>query len=317
MNTEKNCKKSTCRIEKPDRLKLLNHPFHTEDAKGGKLRKFWIIIFILLSLCLYSQFTIEPQWASGKIFKIPESVLYDEENDCLYVSNINGNPGEKDGNGFISKLKTDGTIIELHLIDGLDAPKGSAVWNGKLYVSDIDKLVKIDISQRKMIQRIPIKGAVFLNDVAADNFGNIYISDSSGKHGAVYKYDGEEASLWLGSDKVKSPNGLFCTDDTLFIGNGGTGQILSASLRDKSIKISAEVGSNIDGLIGLSADEFLVSDWTGTTSIVNSQNEKTVLLETTDKNINAADLSFVPSEQLVIIPTFNDDRVIAYKLNKN
>src|SRR5580698_90218 len=37
-------------------------------------------------------------------FAEPESVVYDVENDRYLVSNINGKPGDKDNNGFISAL---------------------------------------------------------------------------------------------------------------------------------------------------------------------------------------------------------------------
>src|SRR5690349_877932 len=51
-------------------------------------------------------------------FSTPESVFHDTEADIYYVTNINGGPGDKDDNGFISKLSPDGTIAELKWIDG-------------------------------------------------------------------------------------------------------------------------------------------------------------------------------------------------------
>src|SRR5262245_11205865 len=44
-------------------------------------------------------------------FKTPESVRYDPELDVYYISNISGNPSQKDNNGFISKVRADSTGV--------------------------------------------------------------------------------------------------------------------------------------------------------------------------------------------------------------
>src|SRR5687768_11119353 len=39
----------------------------------------------------------------------PESARYDRDLDVWFVANINGNPTGKDNNGYISRLRPDGT----------------------------------------------------------------------------------------------------------------------------------------------------------------------------------------------------------------
>src|SRR5262245_28396130 len=74
----------------------------------------------------------------------PESVLYDEANDRYLVSNINGKPLDVDNNGFVAELSPDGKVTKEKWIAGgqnkvtLNAPKGLAIANGVLYVTDID-----------------------------------------------------------------------------------------------------------------------------------------------------------------------------------
>ncbi len=41
--------------------------------------------------------------------KTPESVRYDADLDAYFVSNINGNPSQKDGNGFIARVDAGNT----------------------------------------------------------------------------------------------------------------------------------------------------------------------------------------------------------------
>src|SRR4051812_7485856 len=57
-------------------------------------------------------------------FQTPESVLWDSTLDVYFVSNINGNPGAKDGNGYISVVEPAGRIRDSIFIKGLNAPKG-------------------------------------------------------------------------------------------------------------------------------------------------------------------------------------------------
>ena len=53
------------------------------------------------------------KWATAKELKVPESVLYNDAQDILYISNINGSPLEKNGKGFISKVNLSGEIEDL------------------------------------------------------------------------------------------------------------------------------------------------------------------------------------------------------------
>jgi streptogramin lyase len=121
--------------------------------------------------------------------KNPESVLYAPKQDTLFVSNIDGKPDEKDQKGFISKLSpSNGSIVELNWIVGLNAPKGMAIYNNsKLYVSDITDLVEIDTVNGQIIKRLNAPGSAFLNDVASDRLGNMYVSDTVTN--TIYKMD--------------------------------------------------------------------------------------------------------------------------------
>ncbi len=102
-------------------------------------------------------------------FETPESALYDAASKTIYVSNVAGNPPDKDGNGFISKVSPEGKVTELKWATGLDAPKGLAIVGGKLYAADVDQLAEIDLATGKVLTKYPAKDAKFLNDVAADS----------------------------------------------------------------------------------------------------------------------------------------------------
>src|SRR5215217_2750527 len=128
---------------------------------------------------------IEKVWETITELKTPESVIYNPDENMLFVSNIDGQPDGKDIQGFISKVSPlNGSIIELNWVTGLNAPKGMTITNNNitnntlLYVSDITDLVEIDANSGKIINRYNAPGSGFLNDVASDNQGYVYVSDT-------------------------------------------------------------------------------------------------------------------------------------------
>ena len=128
---------------------------------------FGLITILLAGITGIHAQKLEKVWEATAGLITPESVLIDEEIDVIYVASINGNSAEKDGNGFISRLNSDGSIKDLMWVNNLDAPKGMAAYDGKLYVSDIDRLVEIDLESGRVISKYHAADAVFLNDVAA------------------------------------------------------------------------------------------------------------------------------------------------------
>ena len=156
---------------------------------------------------------VQKIWETPVQLKTPESVpLYPSKN-ILFVSNIDGKPDEKDGQGFISKVSpVNGTIIELNWVTGLNAPKGMAISSdsSKLYVSDITDLVEIDIANGKIINRYNAPGSAFLNDVVSDGQGNIYVSDTGTN--TIYEFDSRNRSslqIWLQNSELGKPCASF------------------------------------------------------------------------------------------------------------
>ena len=122
---------------------------------------------------------------SGRSFQLkdiglasPESVIGD--GSFYYVSNVGKElkPSEKDGDGFIMKLDTAGTVVAEKFIEGLDAPKGSAIINGKFYVADIDKIRIFDMATQDSVGVIDLSstGTLFLNDIVKKDDNAIFVS---------------------------------------------------------------------------------------------------------------------------------------------
>ncbi|HZL08814.1 MAG TPA: hypothetical protein VFC65_02365 [Prolixibacteraceae bacterium] len=273
-----------------------------------KRRIYLLIILMVISFSSFSQ-TLTKTWTTSEGLKTPESVLFDAKSNQIYVSNINGQPSEKDGNGFISLLDADGKINKAQWITGLNAPKGQAIFNGKLYVADIDELVVISIKEAKIIKRYKIKNAKFLNDVTASENGTIFVSDM--QDNKIYALADGQLSLWLEDELLDNPNGLWTENGQLYI---GTGQLLKADLETKKVRVLLEQCGGIDGLEKLEDGNFIYSNWQGRVFITNGE-ESIQLLDTVGKQ-NTADIDFVPGKNLLLVPTFSGNSIDAYTLKQ-
>ena len=270
--------------------------------------------FLSVSFAGDVKYRVRKKWETKKKLQIPESVLYDPVRNVIYVSNVKGNAGRKDGNGFLSKVALNGKIEKLRWIKGLDAPKGLAIWKDKLYVADINLLVEIDINKGKVLNKYQAPGAIFLNDVAIDDSGNVYVSDTASKNSVIYRFRNGQITVWIKEKKINQPNGLYAEGDKLIFGNFADGCLNAINLSNKRIVTLARTGAGIDGIASDGKGNYFISDWRGKTSLVSPSGQITELLNTTDQKINAADISFVKSKKLLLVPTFFDNRVMAYEV---
>ena len=276
---------------------------------------FLILVLLIFCTSLVAQSTLTEIWRTDEVLSTCESVLYDESLDQLFVSCINGSPAEKNGKGFISVLQPDGTIKSSDWVTGLNAPKGMAILDGKLYVADIDQLVVISIKKAKIVERIPVEGATFLNDVAVSPDGKVYFTDSD--TGYIWIYSGGKLQKWI-TEGLKRPNGLYIEEDRVLLTSSGSQdlKIINRST-GKAKVVTTDIGHG-DGVEFTGTKGFYItSSWSGEVFLISPDYNKLSLLKTSDQEINSADIGFNMKEQVVYVPTFFDNRVVAYKLTLN
>jgi sugar lactone lactonase YvrE len=264
--------------------------------------------------------TAEKVWETAQELETPESVLYDPERDVIYVANVAGNPTDKDGNGFITILATDGSIAEREWVSGLDAPKGMGISEGRLFVSDIDTLVEIDTATGVILNRHIAEGALFLNDVAVGPDGTVYVSDYSEENSAIYRLSDGTLEAWITGGEPARPNGLFAEEGRLIAGTAD-GKLFAVEYESGAVEQIADLSDTIAGIDGIASDgegNYLVSDWSGAVLRLNldqlGSEGPAVLFNTSAEGINAADISFAESEGLLLVPTFGDNRIMAYRI---
>jgi hypothetical protein len=164
--------------------------------------------------------TLTPLWNITTDFASPESAYYHAGSNAIYVSSINGQILDKDGNGFISKLSPDGKVVSAKWVTGLNAPKGIRSVGNTLWVADIDEVVSIDIKKGQIKAHVTVDGAQFLNDLATASDGTVYVSDSNLSRIYAVK-DGTSSVFVEGPDVVEQPNGLLVDGDRVILGTIG------------------------------------------------------------------------------------------------
>lgn len=275
--------------------------------------KFLSTLFLMCLAGLSLAQRLDLKWTSDSTLRIPESVLYDEGRNLLYISNIDGAPDGKDGKGFISQMTTDGKIKNLEWVSGLDSPKGMGLYKNNLYVTDLTDLVIIDVPSGKITKRIPVEGAVFLNDVSVDKKGTVYFTDS--RTGKVYVLNGDKAEIYLDNSELKGTNGVLVINSGIYIVDFSNGHNYKVG-KDKKLNKFSVTGQGADGIVALGNNDFLVSSWPGEVYYVSASGESKKLLDTKDQKISAADLGYDPKTKTVYVPTFFKNSVMAYTFVK-
>lgn len=266
-------------------------------------------------------------WESEPIFETPEAVLYDAEREVLYVTNFrvtDGDPAER--NEFLSLLAPSGEIVSLKWIVDLKRPTGMTIHRGSLFVVERDHLVEIDRERASIVQRVPLDGPDFPNDIVFDDNGVGYISDNgqNATH-SIYKLIDGEVSPWISVDVLTGPNGLLMDGSHLIAydrGNQALIRIDCGSARIEQIaKLESDSAAVGDGLVLLDNQHYLVTAWGGPSWVVHKDGRILPLLDTSTmtpaagNQVNSADAGYIPSKKLWIIPTFFDRRLLAYEFH--
>lgn len=263
-------------------------------------------------------------------FSTPESAKYDEAADVWFVSNINGQPLAKDGNGYISRVKADGTMDSTHFIMGgrgsvtLNAPKGLAIIGDTLFVADIDAVRAFNKVSGAPIRswEMAKQGAVFLNDVVATPSGDVYVTDTEVRFNAdgstthtgtdrifALSRDRKSARIAVQSDELGRPNGIAwdAKNNRLIVVPFGAGVIHAVDPAGKAALVTVAHGKGqFDGVEVLPDGRILVSSWADSSvSVVTGDTLVRII-----GGVEApADIGFDPKRMLLAIPLFNAGKV--------
>lgn len=257
------------------------------------------------------------------VFSTPESVIHDPDADVYLVSNVNGDPFEKDGNGFISRILPDGEVEAARWIESgtggvtLHAPKGLALKGDTLFVADIDTIRAFHRRSGEPLGAIGVPGATFLNGLAVGPDGTLYASDSGLSAGfvasgndAVYAIrDGAAVPVATGT-ALAHPNGLLASGDTIYIAPLDASTVLALTGGNEPAVVTALPAGALDGIARGPDGSILVSSWEGEAiyRIRGGDDEVEVAVPSVD---TPAGIGFDARRGRVLIPVFAGDEVRA------
>jgi len=257
---------------------------------------------------VYQDKSLTEIWALSHELSYPETVLYDKGRDVLYISNY-----ISDGAQYLSKVKLNGEIERREWIKGLIQPTGMAMHKDKLFVVERANLVEVDIKSGEIVKRHAAPSAGFMNDIAVDSEGNIYVSD--GQRGQILKFSSGQFSTWKSGAELIQVNGLHYANGKLYAGFSSDASLRSIDMSSGEITTVAKLdpGAIVDGIETDERGNILVSDFNGKLYSVSPEGQKTLLLDLTAPKHYCANFAYIPGKNMLIIPTLSDNRVIAFK----
>ena len=241
-------------------------------------------------------------------FSAPEGVTSDGAQ--LYISNVAGEGNAKDGEGWISRLSLQGDMLEEKWVDGLSAPKGMAIRDGKLFVSDFDAYHVIDLERGEIEHTYPVEGAGFLNDITVWQ-GGVYMSDSGSAR--IFQIDVNGYKEWLADERLGGVNGLTPDGDRLLIATMRSGSLYE-TLGARDLTEIASGMENADGIAMLDDGSYLVSSWPGQIWHISADGETTEIHNTVDDPIYQNDLTRIGD--LIIVPNWQPGTVTAWRIGE-
>jgi hypothetical protein len=281
---------------------------------------------VLLLACAVCTLHATAQSASGLAH--PESLRSDGH--FLYATNIGktGDPSARDGDGFISKLSLDGKMITPSITtETLNAPKGTAIIKGILYVTDLDRIVGIDLASGKKAAELSLSTykTGFANDLAVKDDHTLFVSLMD--VGKVVEVDITTGQTTAVVD-LKGANGI-CYDKArhrLYTCNfifenlqGGEIGVVSWQQQKPVYERIGDIRGSFDGLELLDDHTLIVSDWVALDHPAGIV-EKVDLRSKTATKVNMpaiagpADLYLDAKKKRLFIPVMLESKVLIQSL---
>ena len=257
-------------------------------------------------------------------FQTPESVKWDSAQDVYFVSNINGAPSAKDGNGYISRLGPAGMVRDSAFIKGLNAPKGMALVHDTLWVADIDQVRAFDARTAAPVATVPVPGAVFLNDIAAAPDGSLYVTDTAIRFGAkgvehlgtdqIFRIAPDrKVSVAIKSDSLGRPNGITwdAANQRFIVVPFGGKSVVAWKPGDTTVTSLGAGPGQFDGVEITRDGAIWVSSWADSSVYRYASGQGTRVIKGVP---SPADIGYDARRNRLLVPIFSGNRVEIWQL---
>ena len=264
------------------------------------------------------------------LYDAPDQAIWHAKTRTWFVSNLGGGISlKKDNYGWITQTDENGKVLHEFWIgktEGMHAPSGMTVTEDYLYVCDREGVYEIDISKRKINNFFKISGALFINDIAMADNGDLFVSDFFGNKIYRLPQGNRIPEVWLETVQLKTPDGLYIDKNNLIVASWGKlsnpdtfetselGDLLSIDIATKKITILMSKIGNLEGITKV-GKHYYITDWFAGKVLKVDANKK-VTVDFISGLKNPTDLSYSPELQTIAIPQHGTNQVLFVKVAK-
>jgi glyoxylase-like metal-dependent hydrolase (beta-lactamase superfamily II) len=196
-----------------------------------------------------------PAAGGPNLLKGPESIIYDRAHQRYLLSNY------ETGN----IIQVDGAGKQAILVENMVAIQGLEIVGNVVYVGARNSVRGFDLETGKMVMNVPVEGVSNLNDITADDAGNLYAGDVFGTKIIKVRIKDSSYSVFVDGNGIDHPNGIFfdkAKNRILVCSYRKKSPIQAISLADASVTTLAD--TNIDECDGIVLDKYgrcYVTSW--------------------------------------------------------
>jgi hypothetical protein len=282
---------------------------------------------------------LEPVGAPIQVlgFSGPESMVHDPVADLYFVSNVNGHPQILSNDGFISRVAPDGSIDELHWIQGgesgviLHAPTGMVLVGDVLYVADADAVRLFDRASGAPLaawtvplatEEVPgvpgvdwVRGAL-LNGMCSGPRGEVYVTATgmdislefdlapTGQDAVFRFHDGVPVPIAQGG-QLAGPNGCEVVGSNVYVAPLFSPDVYRLNPSGRQFHVATLPQGGLDGLIRVDGSLFVSAVFGG--SIYRISLGGSDVTEVMSGLVTPADLGFDHTRNTLLIPSLFGD----------
>lgn len=273
--------------------------------------------------------SIAVQAQKNDTYDAPDQAIWHSESNTWFVSNLGGGISlEKDKNGWISRLDSSGKVIDSFWIgktEGMHAPSGMIATKEFLYACDREGVHQINIAEKKITTFYELPEGQFINDIAMDSNGDLYVSDFFGNQ--IFKISPKtgKTEVWLQTPTLQTPDGLYIDNDKLIVACWGIlskpgtfetsklGDLLSIDLKTKKIETLVKNVGNLEGITKVGPD-FYITDWAAGKLLKVNPVNKTVV-DFISGLSNPTDPDYAEELNVLAFPQHGTNQVLFVKTN--
>ncbi|WP_417486722.1 SMP-30/gluconolactonase/LRE family protein [Maricaulis sp.] len=256
-------------------------------------------------------------WRSENVDR-PEAVHVPVGSDWAYIGNQSGAGEETDppGQGYVSRLNLETGEWQARWADGFDDPLGIVSQDGLLYMVDAGRhVVALDTDSGEELDRWTLDvDNTFLNDIAIDPDGRIWVTDTRG--GRVFGLvEGAWRTLFEGAP-FTGANGIEYVDGWIYIVcSSGVGNLIRVQPDTLATELLLEGEGSLDGVVTDGRGGLVLSDLRGRLLHWSETAGLTVLDGFEDEDIMLNSIGGTPDGRFIFAPHWSSSQLSAYEIH--